>query len=145
VIDLTIEDEEDEKQHKLQFNLDDVYVSENKVSPIIELEGGLKIAMKYPDFESLEKMSGVGDDSAQMLDIIAKCLDQIVEGDQVYEVSNYSAEEVSEFISSIGSKDLLKIQEFFVGLPQVSGDLKYKNSLGNEKVISLRGIQSFFV
>jgi hypothetical protein len=145
VIDLTIEDEEDGKQHKLQFNLDDVYVSENKVSPIIELEGGLKIAMKYPDFESLEKMSGVGDDSAQMLDIIAKCLDQIVEGDQVYEVSNYSAEEVSEFISSIGSKDLLKIQEFFVGLPQVSGDLKYKNSLGNEKVIPLRGIQSFFV
>jgi len=145
VIDLTIEDEDDGKKHKLQFDLNDVYVSENKVSPIIELEGGLKLAMKYPDFESLGKMSGLSEDSTQLLDIIAKCLDQIVEGDQVYELSNYSESEISEFMSSIGSKDLLKIQEFFVGLPQVCGDIKYTNSLGQEKVIPLRGIQSFFV
>jgi hypothetical protein len=145
VIDLTIEDEDDGKKHKLQFNLEDVYVSENKVSPIVELDGGLKIVMKYPDFELLGKMSGLSGDSTQLLDIIAKCLDQIVEGEQVYELSNYSEAEISEFISSISSKDLLKIQEFFVGLPQVCGDIKYTNSLGKEKVIPLRGIQSFFV
>jgi len=145
VIDLTIEDEEDGKKHKLQFDLDTVYVSENKVSPIIELDGGLKIVLKYPDFETLGQMSLLGSDSNQLLGVITKCLHQIVEGEQVYELSNYNESEISDFVSSIGSKDLLKIQEFFVGLPQVSGELKYTNSLGQEKVIPLRGIQSFFV
>jgi hypothetical protein len=145
VIDLTIEDEEDGKKHKLQFDLDTVYVSENKVSPIIELDGGLKIVLKYPDFETLGQMSLLGGDSNQLLNVITKCLHQIVEGEQVYELSNYNESEISDFVSSIGSKDLLKIQEFFVGLPQVSGELKYTNSLGQEKVVPLRGIQSFFV
>jgi hypothetical protein len=145
VIDLTIEDEEDGKKHKLQFDLDTVYVSENKVSPIIELDGGLKIVLKYPDFETLGQMSLLSGDSNQLLGVITKCLHQIVEGEQVYELSNYNESEISDFVSSIGSKDLLKIQEFFVGLPQVSGELKYTNSLGQEKVVPLRGIQSFFV
>jgi hypothetical protein len=145
VIDLTIEDEDDGKKHKLQFNLDDVYVSENKVSPIIELDSGMKIALKYPDFESLGKMSALAGDSSKLLDVLTECLEQIVDGEQVYELSNYSAAEISEFVSSIGSKDLLKIQSFFEGMPQVCGEMTYTNSLGNEKVIPLRGIQSFFV
>lgn len=146
VIDMTIEDEEDNKKHKIQFDLDTVYVSENKISPIIELEGGLKLSMKYPDFETLGKMTSlVEEESEQLLEVISNCLDQIIEGEQVFEVSNYSKEEIGEFVSSIGSKDLLKIKDFFSGMPQVSGEMTYTNSLGNKKTIPLRGIQSFFV
>ena len=145
IVDLIIEDEEDGKKHNVQFDLDTVYVSESEVSPIIELEGGLKIVMKHPDFETLGKMSDLNQgNSAQLLDIVCKCLDQIVEGEQVYEVANYSTKEIEEFVTSISSKDLLKVQEFFIGLPQVSGEIKYTNSLGKEKAVPLRGIQSFF-
>ena len=52
--------------------------------------------------------------------------------------------ELDEFVMSLRSKDLLKIQGFFEDLPRVYADIKYTNRAGEEKEIRLEGMQSFF-
>ena len=79
-----------------------------------------------------------------MLTIIRSCLEQIIVGEEVFELSEYGTAEVDDFILSLGSKDLLKLQEFFENLPKVYADIKYKRKDGTEKTIKLEGMQSFF-
>ena len=82
--------------------------------------------------------------SSLMLKIVRDCISQIYEGEDVYETSNYTTSELDDFVMSLRSKDLLKIQGFFEDLPRVYADIKYTNRAGEEKEIRLEGMQSFF-
>jgi hypothetical protein len=73
------------------------------------------------------------------------CIEQIYQGEEVFETSEYSRKDMEEFVLSMGVKELQKIKEFFDGMPKVYAEVKYKTKDGVEKMIKLEGIQSFFV
>ncbi len=145
IVDIQVTDEEDNNNYQVKFDLDELKVSESKAKDLIELSDGTKVKLKYPSYSDLSKISGNGGvNSSDMLTIIRSCLEQIVVGEEVFELSEYGTAEVDDFILSLGSKDLLKLQEFFENLPKVYADIKYKRKDGTEKTIKLEGMQSFF-
>jgi uncharacterized protein YfkK (UPF0435 family) len=145
IVDLQVTDEEDKQTYMVKFDLEQIRVSDTKTKDLFELSDGTNIKLKYPSYGDLSKVSSVeGAGSADMLTVIRSCLEQIIVGEEVFELSEYGTAEVDDFILSLGSKDLLKLQEFFENLPKVYADIKYKRKDGTEKTIKLEGMQSFF-
>jgi hypothetical protein len=145
IVDLQITDDEDKQSYMVKFDLEQIKVSDTKIKDVFELSDGTNIKLKYPSYGDLSKISSVeGAGSADMLTIIRSCLEQIIVGEEVFELSEYGTAEIDDFILSLGSKDLLKLQEFFENLPKVYADINYKRKDGTEKTIKLEGMQSFF-
>jgi len=145
IVDLQVTDDEDNNNYRLKFDLEQIKVSESKVKDLIQLSDGTNVKLKYPSYNDLSSVSSIdGVNSSDMLTIIRSCLEQIIVGEEVFELSEYGTAEVDDFILSLGSKDLLKLQEFFENLPKVYADIKYNRKDGTEKTIKLEGMQSFF-
>jgi hypothetical protein len=79
-----------------------------------------------------------------MIPVLRACIESIFEGDKFFEVSNYSQQEIDNFISSLGLKQLESMKEFFDEMPKVYTDVTYKREDGTEKTIKLEGIYNFF-
>lgn len=144
IVELQITDDETGSKHKVELNLDEVKVSEQTTDRLIDIDGTIKVMMQYPSYESLLQLQTVQDDPTVMLKIIRDSIYQIYDGEEVFEASNYTTIELDEFVSNLRSKDLLKMQEFFLNLPRVYAIVKYRNSNGEEKEVKLEGMQSFF-
>jgi hypothetical protein len=146
VVDLQIKDE-DGNTYPVKYDLDNVKISEQKKDNLITLSDGITVKLRYPTYGALVELKTKSDgsvDSSDMLTIVRICLDQIITGDEVFEADNYTTSELDDFILSLGSKELMKLQQFFETLPKVYGDVEYKRKDGTVVKHKLEGMQSFF-
>jgi hypothetical protein len=138
-----IKDEDDGQTYNVEINLDKLMVSKTKPERLIKLTDDISVFMSYPTFDVIAKIGKV-DETSQMLSTMIACIEQIYQGEEVFETSEYSQKDMEEFVLSMGVKELQKIKEFFEAMPKVYAEVKYKTKDGVEKMITLEGIQSFF-
>jgi hypothetical protein len=79
-----------------------------------------------------------------MFELILRCIDKIYVEDEIYEPSNYSKAELSDFLEDLNLKVFEDIQKFLLSAPKIEHKLKYKNSLGNDREITLSSLNDFF-
>jgi len=143
---LTCEDD-GETQVKYNLNLTDVQVmkSEDHSSKIM-LSDSMGLIMKYPSFEEFVKVSIIAKDtSEQVIEIMGKCVDQIFDGEDVYDSSTTSKKEFVEFIEGLTNKQFEKVQEFFSEMPVLKHEIKLKNpNTGVENSFVIQGLSNFF-
>ena len=143
---LTCEDD-GETQVKYNLNLTDVQVikSEDHSSKIM-LSDEMGLIMKYPSFEEFVKVSIIAKDtSEQVIEIMGKCIDQIFDGEEVYDSSTTSKKEFVEFIEGLTNKQFEKVQEFFSEMPVLKHEIKLKNpNTGVENSFVIQGLSNFF-
>jgi hypothetical protein len=133
----------DSDEHiKISIPLDEVKVhidpSHQKKFMITETLG---LVMKYPTlgmaFDSDSKIKQ--DDS-----MIRACIDYVFDEDQVYNFSDFSEEEINEWIESFDTSILKKIANFFATMPTVKWETEVELSDGRKTTIEFKGINSFF-
>jgi hypothetical protein len=73
------------------------------------------------------------------------CLDKLASDDEVHNFSDYTPEEIDDFMDGIDGGSIKQIQKFFETLPKLRHEIKYKNSNGNEQTFVIEGIRSFFI
>lgn len=143
---LTCEDD-GETQVKYNLNLTDVQVikSEDHSNKIM-LSDSMGLIMKYPSFEEFVKVSIIAKDtSEQVIEIMGKCVDQIFDGEDVYDSSTTSKKEFVEFIEGLTNKQFEKVQEFFSEMPVLKHEIKLKNpNTGAENSFVIQGLSNFF-
>mgnify|MGYP001045138660 FL=1 len=143
---LTCEDD-GETQVKYNLNLTDVQVikSEDHNSKIM-LSDEMGLIMKYPSFEEFVKVSIIAKDTSdQVIEIMGKCVDQIFDGEEVYDSSTTSKKEFVEFIEGLTNKQFEKVQEFFSEMPVLKHEIKLKNpNTGVENSFVIQGLSNFF-
>lgn len=126
-------------KQKIQVDLSQVAIMypEPKLSNHIMLSEKEKIGvvMKYPTYGDLEKYSDNKDGS-----LTKAILDQIFQGEQVFSTSDYTEEEVQEFLNQLSVLQMRKIEEWIDSVPYVYLDVPLKDGATQR----LRGIQSFF-
>ena len=122
---------------------------DEKHNPRIELTDKIGILMSYPSLDIVQEhavQAGTGDQATESLfKMIAECMYQVWEGEEVQDASDFSWEEKMEFIESLSHSQFEKIQEFFETMPALKHKVKVTNP--NTKVkstVTLQGIQSFF-
>tara|TARA_R100000329_G_scaffold8839_1_gene10142 strand:+ start:1531 stop:2292 length:762 start_codon:yes stop_codon:yes gene_type:complete len=149
VVDIQVTCQDDEKtQVKYQLNLTDVKVSfpEGHTNKIM-LNDDLGVIMKYPSFnrfvESQFAQKDVNEDT--VIEIIAESIDQIFQGEEVYDESTTTPKEFVQFVESLTTQQLEKLQGFFETSPRLEHKFKIKNpNTDVESDYTLSGLQSFF-
>ena len=145
-IKVSYKDVEDEKIYNFDVNLDDVkieYPKENK--NVIELTNNSGIVMKYPSASLYSDQEFLNMNRDQFFGLITRCVDKIFVGEEIYEAKDYKISEIEEFLENLNVKVFEKINEFLLNVPKIQYEIKYKNSLGNERKIVLNSLNDFFI
>lgn len=140
--------DDEETQVKYNLNLTDVEVvfPEGHTNKIMLTEE-TGVVMKYPSFDRFVEgqFSNTEVPEDEVLKIIAESIDQIFQGEEVYDESTTSKKEFLQFVESLTNSQMTKIQQFFETAPRLEHTFKVTNpNTGVESEYVLRGLQSFF-
>ena len=139
-----------ETQVEMTIAVDTIKVQKTRTHKnIIKLDDELSMKMKYPsleqfvenNFETSEGSSDVG----QSLSMITSCIEMIYNQEESWEASDYSKQELDEFIEQLNTKQFKEIEKFFTTMPKLSHTIAVKNPItGVESEVVLEGLASFF-
>ena len=140
--------DDNETQVKYNLNLTDVKVHfPDGHSNKIMLTDTLGVIMRYPSFDRFvdSQFARKEVNENTVLEIIAESIDQIFQGDDVYDESTTTDKEFIEFVEGLTNEQLVKLQEFFQTSPRLEHTFKVKNpKTGVESDYTISGLQSFF-
>ena len=145
-IQLTITDPDDPTysvDHELDIDKIKVVKDENH-SDIIKLDEDVTIKMKYPDITFFNNGYDLSDISGS-IDLISKCIAQIVAGEEVFNRSDMTDAEVVEWVEGLTQSQFKEIINFFSTMPKLSHTVTLKNkNTGKNFTVKLEGLQDFF-
>ena len=140
----------DDNETKIKYNLDlnkvEVIFPEGHSNKIM-LTDETGLIMRYPGFERFvqNSVSGVDLSTDDIFDIIAESIDQIFQGDEVYDSSTTTKKEFREFVDGLTTQQFEKIQEFFETAPKLSHSFSVRNpNTGIESTYTIEGLSNFF-
>ena len=113
----------------------------------IQLTDDIGVLMSYPTMDLVEEhaVTDSPNPTQQLFKLVAECIYQIWEGEEVHDATDYSYKEKVEFLDSLSHEQFEKIQQFFETMPRLQHDIKVTNPKTKVKsTVTLRGIQSFF-
>lgn len=131
----------------LEINVEDIQIQKSEDhSRIIPLNDTISVVMKYPSMEMFVKTNFTASAKTEdVFEIAASCIEQVVEGEDVYETKSFSKKEINDFLDSLDTAQFLLIQKFFETMPKLSHTVKVTNPVTNvESDVVLEGLASFF-
>ena len=137
-----------ECKFEIELNIDDVKIQKDKKhKDLIVLTNEIKLKMKYPDMEASVAMAGV--EGAEMVDktfdIIGQCIEYIVDGEEMHNLSDYTKKEADDFLNSLSTQHFKEIQTFFDTMPKLKHEITAKCKVcGKENKRVLEGMGDFF-
>lgn len=145
IIKLSYRDVEDEKVYNVEVNLDEVEVkSFPNHSNKIEIDSKTGIMLRYPRAKMSADLNESSSETELFFNIFKNCIDYIYDDANHYPANEYSDEELDDFLQQLDVKTFKKIQDFFTTMPRLHYEVKYMNSLGKPKVITLSTLNDFF-
>ena len=129
----------------IKINIDKIGVKRSDDhTDLIELSEGLMIKMRYPDISFFNEGININNVS-QQLDLIGRCVSQIIAGDEVYNSEDMNAGEVGEWLEGLTTEQFQKIVKFFQTMPKLSHTVKAHNTnTDKDFTVTLEGLQDFF-
>lgn len=131
----------------------EIYIDDIKVQKsddhtnIIKLNDSVSVIMKYPSMDLFIKnnMKDSQSEIDDVFEIASMCIEQIVDGEEVYETANFSKKEILEFLEGMDTKQFVEIQKFFETMPKLSHTVQIKNpATGVTSDVVIEGLSSFF-
>ena len=102
---------------------------------------------RQPGYNEFVSSSIIGDDPSvdNITSVIAECVDQIYDKEDVYDSSTTTKKEFVEFIENLTTSQFQKIQKFFETVPRVEHRFVVKNpNTGVPSEFVITGLSNFF-
>ena len=131
----------------VSIDLDDVKVKKPEgITDMVKITDAITVKMKYPQLDTFVKNNfSTNPKPEEAFEVIAQCIDQIIEGDTVHEASNATKKELTGFLDSLTSKQFENLQKFFANMPKLSHTVNVKNpNTGVDNEYTIEGLASFF-
>jgi hypothetical protein len=113
--------------------------------PTISLGEDIGLTLRWPLADLYTDMQLLESEGPEALEqLIAKCIQKIFKGDETFDPSTYTTEEVVEFVNDIASKPFEEIRKFFEDMPRLQYIIEYTNSKGEPRRIELSALTDFF-
>lgn len=114
----------------------------------IMLNDNLGIAFKLPTLNTTRALPNMQDENFNVvsvsIDVIQECIECVFDSEQVYNIRDYSSDEISEFMESLDIESFAKVEEFFKNIPTLKYKTSFKNSKGEDVNIELTRLEDFF-
>jgi hypothetical protein len=145
IVEVTYKDNEDNKNHSFQINLDDVQVYFDEAhSDKIKLTDEMGIRMKYPSTTFGENVLKATTEAEAKFELILDCLDTLWVEEELYNFTDETRDGKIEFLDHLTIDQFAKVKNFLETIPHLKYTIKYKNSLGNDREIVLETLGDFF-
>jgi len=136
-------------QVSVDINIDDIQVQKPEGhSNKIMLQEDVGMIMKYPGIDQFIQITLLNKDLTtpdELFKLIAKCVDQIFQGEEVWESADMKLDAIVNFLDGMTQQQFEKVQQFFETMPVLKHELKVTNpNTGVETTYTLEGLQSFF-
>jgi hypothetical protein len=131
----------------VSINVEDVKVQKSDDHQrIISLTDNISLVMKYPSMEMFVQTNFTGNMKAEdVFELASSCIDQVVEGEEVYEVKSFSKKEINDFLDSLDTSQFLQVQKFFETMPKLSHTVTVTNpNTKKDNEVVIEGLASFF-
>tara|TARA_B100002019_G_scaffold5964_1_gene4810 strand:- start:12438 stop:13151 length:714 start_codon:yes stop_codon:yes gene_type:complete len=105
------------------------------------------IVMNYPSMKQFIDREFLRKDmqTEEVYGFIADSIDQIFQGEEVYDSTTTTKKEFREFVDSLTTKQFEKIQQFYATSPKLSHTFTVTNpKTGEPSTYTIEGLQSFF-
>lgn len=146
IVKLSYRDTEDDIIYDFEVNLDDLEIQmPEKINSKIEINENVGMIMKYPTADITDKMGEFENEVELMTFFIINCIDTIYDEENVYNISDYSQSEITEFLDNLDVSTFDKIRNFFENIPKLYHKIEYENSLGSKREIELTNLKDFFM
>ena len=125
----------------------EVYVDDDHSPNImIDEDRKLGVVMRYPALKDVDADTLQGDINIQKTyKMITNCIDQIYEGEKVYQRVDTSEKEIQEFVDNLSADQMQKLSKFYNTMPRLEHKVKVKNPKTEvESEVTLKGLASFF-
>ena len=146
-INVTCQDD-NETTVRYNLNLTDVKVTFPKGhSNKIMLTEDTGVIMKYPSFDRFVDSQFANKEVTEdtVLEIIAESIDQIFQGEEVFDESTTTPKEFKEFVESLTNAQMEKLQRFFETSPKLEHKFKVRNpNTDVESDYTISGLAAFF-
>lgn len=129
IINISIKDPETEKYFDVEMDLNEIKIIKNKkINNKIQLNEQIGVILKYPTIKealhlSLEKIENISPNT--ITDILINCMDKIYDAEKIYEIKDYSKEEILEFIEQMSATMINDISQFFINIPKIIFEKQY--------------------
>src|SRR5210317_1449815 len=128
---------------KIEVQVDDSHTN----NIVIDDEKKVGMIMKYPTLSSVTSNSDLskGLTSKTIFDMLRKSIYEVYQGEQIFKASDYSEDELQQFIESLDSKTFKKVQSFYETMPKLMHEMEITNpSTKVKSKITLQGLSDFF-
>ena len=128
-----------------EINIDNIKVQKQKEhSDTIQITDEIMLKMIYPGVNFFAEGIDV-DNMETSIETIAKCVGQIVVGEEVYNKADMTDAEVIDWLEGLTTEQFTRIIKFFQTMPKLSHEIKLKNkNTGNDFAVKLEGLADFF-
>ena len=129
----------------VEIDLDKIKVNFPKEhTNTLQLTETISLIMRYPQMSALDLTTD--SDTETIFHMIKTSIGQIIDGETVYELVDFSETDLDEFIESLSSEHFKQIQNFFETMPRLKHEVKFKNPKTKKiNKRTLEGLNSFFV
>ena len=104
--------------------------------------------MKYPGFKQFVDLTLLGKDldtTESVFSLVADCIDQVFQGEEVWDAKDMKKSEVVAFLEGMTQQQFEMVQTFFETMPTLKHEFTATNpNTGVESTYTLEGLQSFF-
>ena len=127
------------------INIDNIVVKKDKNHrDLLDISEGTFVKMRYPDISFFNEGIDLNSISSQ-IELIGRCVSQIICDEEVYDSSDISSAEITEWLEGLTSEQFKKIGDFFSTMPKLSHSITLKNTNnGEDFTVVLEGLQDFF-
>lgn len=139
--------DDNETYTDVKISIDDIKVEKSESHDRnIKLNDSVGMVMKYPNLDMFVKNNfGSGSEIDDVFEIASTCIEQIYEGEEVFEVKNFTKKEVTEFLESLNTEQFLMIQKFFETMPKLKHTVKvYNPNTDVTSEVVIEGLANFF-
>lgn len=147
IIEFQITDPETEKPVDIELDINEIKIvkpkGHTKEIPITDTS---YLSMSYPTINQVEGFLNEDQSEADnVFDVMSQCIESVVDGDTVYDLNDFTTEEVVEFIESFQTQTVEAMRKFFETQPVLKCEKEYVNANGDKKKIVLEGTETFFI
>ncbi len=137
-------------QIQTEINIDDIKVQKDKKhTNLIKLDDKLSMKMQYPSIKQFVENNFEVQNTTnvdQSLGMITACIEQVYSEDESWTATDFSGDELKDFVEQMNTKQFKNIENFFTTMPKLSHKVTVKNPKTKvESDVVLEGLASFFI